>query len=242
MTGIYKITNNINNKCYIGQSIHIEKRLKEHKKRAFCGDEKTNKEYNKALYRAFRKYGLENFTFEILITCEKHLLDELETYYINYYNSNNKKYGYNETEGYINQSKGVIGEKHPNHSLSENDVYQIREDYKNHIEKETSYQNYKDRISFSGFSKIWNNITWKTVHQDVYTQENKKYYLYKRNARTGSNNPKAILNEQDVYNIRKRRKQGEEISTVYEDYKQTGITYNSFKNVWYYQNWKNIVV
>ena len=31
MIGIYKITNNINNNCYIGQSIHIEERWKEHK-------------------------------------------------------------------------------------------------------------------------------------------------------------------------------------------------------------------
>ena len=50
MIGIYKITNKINGKSYIGQSIDIEKRLREHKLRAFRGDENTNKEYHKALY------------------------------------------------------------------------------------------------------------------------------------------------------------------------------------------------
>lgn len=45
--GIYKITNNINNKCYIGQSRNIEKRWRDHKY--------SNLDY--PLYRAFRKYG-----------------------------------------------------------------------------------------------------------------------------------------------------------------------------------------
>lgn len=65
MIGIYKITNNINGKVYIGQSIDINKRWKEHKYRSQI----PNKEYDKYLYRAFRKYGLENFTFEILEEC-----------------------------------------------------------------------------------------------------------------------------------------------------------------------------
>lgn len=48
MIGIYKITNNINNNCYIGQSIHIEERWKEHKSK--YNWEKENK---KPLYLAF---------------------------------------------------------------------------------------------------------------------------------------------------------------------------------------------
>ena len=45
-----------------------------------------------------------------------------------------------------------------------------------------------------------------------------------------------------VYNIRLRKKNGESRKEVYEDYKYTGITEGSFKQVWCYQNWKNIVV
>ena len=63
MIGIYKITNTINHKVYIGLSNNIEKRWKTHKQRAFS---ENDKEYNKHLYRAFRKYGLENFTFEVI--------------------------------------------------------------------------------------------------------------------------------------------------------------------------------
>ena len=85
MIGIYKITNKINGKCYIGQSIDVEKRLREHKLRAFRGNEETNKEYHKALYRALRKYGIEQFTYDILITCNKEQLDDYESYYIHLY-------------------------------------------------------------------------------------------------------------------------------------------------------------
>ena len=61
---IYKITNLINNKCYIGQTIKTaEQRWKEHQSHAF-GSHPNDQ--NKTLYKAIRKYGLENFTFEVL--------------------------------------------------------------------------------------------------------------------------------------------------------------------------------
>lgn len=94
---IYKITNKINNKCYIGQTIKdAETRWKEHQQHAFG---KHINDQNKVLYKAIRKYGLENFTFEVLqdnITSFKEL-DEAEIYWINYYNSFLK--GYNQTFG-----------------------------------------------------------------------------------------------------------------------------------------------
>ena len=61
---IYKITNIINNKSYIGQTIKTaEERWKEHKAHAF-GSHPNDQ--NKTLYKAIRKYGVENFTFEVL--------------------------------------------------------------------------------------------------------------------------------------------------------------------------------
>ena len=68
MIGIYKFTNKINGHSYIGQSIDIEKRKKTHLQRAYCNTS-SNKEYNKAFYRAIRKYGWDNFDFEILKIC-----------------------------------------------------------------------------------------------------------------------------------------------------------------------------
>ena len=66
-TGIYKITNLINNNAYIGLSINIEKRWLAHKERS---QDVFNKEYDKILYKAFRKYGIDNFKFEILEECK----------------------------------------------------------------------------------------------------------------------------------------------------------------------------
>ena len=94
---IYKITNLINNKCYIGQTIKTaEERWKEHQAHAF-GSHPNDQ--NKTLYQAIRKYGIENFNFEVIQdnidTFEK--LDKAEIYWIDYYNSFVK--GYNETFG-----------------------------------------------------------------------------------------------------------------------------------------------
>ena len=90
--GIYKITNKINGKCYIGQSIDIEARWKKHVSQL------DNKAYSRArLYQAFRKYGVEAFEFEILEECERENLNELEIAYIAKYRSYQE--GYNMTLG-----------------------------------------------------------------------------------------------------------------------------------------------
>lgn len=75
---------------------------------------------------------------------------------------------------------------------------------------------------------------------EVYTKENKDYHAH-NTGNGGSNNGRTRLSEQDVYNIRLRRKNGENIRIVYEDYKDK-LTYGSFVNIWSYQNWKNIIV
>ena len=94
---IYKITNLINEKAYIGQTIKTaDQRWKEHLSHIF-GQHENDK--NKHLYRAMRKYGVENFKFEVLQdnieTYEQ--LDKAEIYWIDYYNT--FLYGYNETQG-----------------------------------------------------------------------------------------------------------------------------------------------
>lgn len=95
ITGIYKITNNINGKVYIGQSVDIKRRWKEHKKEAFY---KKSHCFDYPLYRAIRKYGIENFKFEILEECPQDMLNELEIFYINEYKATGEN-GYNQNDG-----------------------------------------------------------------------------------------------------------------------------------------------
>ena len=89
--GIYKITNKITGECYIGQSKNIYKRWMQHCYKCY-GNE------NEKFARAIRRYGLPNFTFEVVEYCDtKDALDDREMYWIKYYNSYNK--GYNSTAG-----------------------------------------------------------------------------------------------------------------------------------------------
>lgn len=92
--GIYKITNRLSGKSYIGQAIDIEARWSKEKGRAFSPN---SSEYNKTLSRAFRKYGIENFSFEILEECDAGDLNDREIYYISLYDTYFN--GYNETTG-----------------------------------------------------------------------------------------------------------------------------------------------
>lgn len=63
VSGIYKIENLITHKVYIGQSVNIYHRWLAHKSNSI---NKNSTQYNKHLYSAMRKYGIENFSFEII--------------------------------------------------------------------------------------------------------------------------------------------------------------------------------
>ena len=153
--GIYIITNKINNKSYIGQSVNIEKRITTHFWAAF---KENLPSYNFHIYQAIRKYGKENFEWHILETLEevdRVKLDELEKYYINKYNSYNN--GYNMNEGGETANQNIAsGENNGKAKLTKKDVVEIREAYNNHELKRNVYERYKNRISESGFHKIWN--------------------------------------------------------------------------------------
>ena len=87
--GIYKIENKINSKIYIGQSVNIERRWKDHKSRIYTEDS--------LLHREFQKYGIDNFLFSIVEECKKENLLDKEIFWIDYYDTYNN--GYNETIG-----------------------------------------------------------------------------------------------------------------------------------------------
>ena len=90
---IYKITNTLNDKVYIGQTIKtVQKRFAQHKNN-------SNKEYFSqiVLYKAFNKYGIENFICEEIEEVPNDKLDEREKYWIEYYDSYFN--GYNSTLG-----------------------------------------------------------------------------------------------------------------------------------------------
>lgn len=241
MIGIYKITNKINNKAYIGLSIDIEHRKKTHFKRAY---NKNDKEYDKALYRAIRKYGTENFVFEILEECKKEELYNKEKFYIKKFNSFYN--GYNETPG----GEGVVineGEKHPNHKLTEKDVIDIRKRYANLELKNNVRKIYEDKISYSGFNKIWQGITWKHIMPEVYTEEN--IYKHKieqnkieRNKIIKGKPGRMKLTKEEVIDIRIKFKNNIPIKNIWEEYYKDKVSLATIRDICYNRTWKNIIV
>jgi len=113
--GVYSITNNINNKVYIGESNNIERRWQEHK------DElNTNSHHNYKLQNDWNTYGEQNFIFEILEEMQK--LDKsyktnmqliyLEGKYIKQYDSISNGYNIEDTiEEILSGRKVIMKEK-----------------------------------------------------------------------------------------------------------------------------------
>ena len=93
MPYIYKITNKINDKVYIGKTLDtIEHRWREHK-----NDYQKRRNEKRPLYSAMRKYGIDNFFIEKIEECTIDEINNREIYWIKHYNS--FKNGYNATKG-----------------------------------------------------------------------------------------------------------------------------------------------
>jgi len=90
---IYKITNLVNDKVYIGQTVKVLNcRKAEHVHRCNFGERQHK------LYKSMRKHGIDNFKFEVIFCCFKRkYLDEMEKYFIRKYDS--FVHGYNATDG-----------------------------------------------------------------------------------------------------------------------------------------------
>ena len=90
---IYKITNKVNGKSYIGQTIqNVKERFYQH-----CATKCSKAVSNMAIHRAIKKYGKSNFTVEVIEEIDSANLNDRERYWIKCYNSYNN--GYNSTKG-----------------------------------------------------------------------------------------------------------------------------------------------
>ncbi|MDP3987255.1 MAG: NUMOD3 domain-containing DNA-binding protein [Nanoarchaeota archaeon] len=93
MIGIYYIKNILNNKIYIGSSINLETRFREHK-----NDLRNKNHHSYHLQQAWNKYGEENFQFGIIEECKekvKKFIIQREQYWLDFYKSYEKNSGYN---------------------------------------------------------------------------------------------------------------------------------------------------
>lgn len=105
IVGIYKITNLIDGKVYIGQTVNYNKRKKRH-----LSSLENGNHHNEHLQRAFDKYGEDSFKIELIKKCNIEELDKLERYYIKELDACNHDKGYNMMYGgqrYRNFTKEV---------------------------------------------------------------------------------------------------------------------------------------
>ncbi len=100
MAYIYKIVNKVNNKVYVGQTTDtLEQRFYNH-----ILESTKDRSKNRPLYRAFSKYGIDNFYIEALeiLSPDTGLLQQREIFWVSYYKSfcgDKDSWGYNATRG-----------------------------------------------------------------------------------------------------------------------------------------------
>lgn len=225
MIGIYKITNKINGKFYIGQSNNINRRFQEHI---------TKGQLSRIpLDIAIQKYGKENFLYETLEECSIDQLNEKEKYWIEKLQAT--KYGYNCSAGGDQQS---IGENNGRSKLTEKDVRKIRIAYNNHLKQKDVYKEFENIITFNSFQNIWQGRSWSHIMPEVFTKENKEYYMYKNSC--GSNGIQAQFSDKEVIEIRKRYV-NESANEIYKDYKDR-VKYQTFQAMLWGRSYKNLPI
>lgn len=211
--GIYQIENNINHKKYIGQSTHIENRWWQHK-----NVYKEHLESCPLLYRAFIKYGIENFTFSILEEVENaELLDDKETYYIQRLSTLTPN-GYN----CVIPNIVLRGEFNPNSTNTKEDVENIKQLL------------YNTDIPIKDIAAKY-NITPSTVYRintgKIWTDSRISYPIRKTNklARIGEANGRSIFSDEEVLKIREQYV-NMSVSELYEFYKDK-CSFSGFKKI-----------
>jgi group I intron endonuclease len=130
---IYKATNTVNGKCYIGFDSNYPKRKDQHIKQALRGN-------GHHLHNAIRKYGSDCFVWEIIYQSKDldHTLNVMESYFIGQYNSYIE--GYNMTLG----GEGAIGRLHTEESkrkMSESQKKSIRKPHSEETKRKISNSN-----------------------------------------------------------------------------------------------------
>lgn len=209
---IYQITNLINGKIYIGQTNNVQKRWANHR---------CNNDSNMVIARALRKYGVDNFKFEVLL--RGLTPDEANQKEIELIKEKNSlvPYGYNVATG-GKRIDGVsrLGVDNSNAHLTEEEAQYILDNRDKPMY--VLYDLFCDKISYESFKKIY--------HHQTYTNLTTTVNEYPYNFEFGNqftNNP---LEYDEIVSLRERYANGEYWRDVYKDYKW------AYKNEWSFYN------
>ena len=165
---IYKYTNKLNGKIYIGQTVRtLEERLKEHMRK------------NKTIIdKALNKYGIDNFEIEILCKCnDVNELNEKEIYYIKLYNSlipngYNQCYGGGNTMGY--HHKDISKQKMSEHKKGKKTG--VNNPFYGKTHSEETKKRFSEQRKGRKLSQEWRDNIGKSQFKKVLCVENNTIY------------------------------------------------------------------
>lgn len=231
VVGIYKILNIKNNKCYVGSSINIKDRWSKHKQHL-----NKQKHHNFHLQKSWSLNGAENFIFEIIeqydnaITSE--FLDCRETYWINFYKSDNEEFGYN----LYHYSRKPLNYKYSSEVIEKRKERIKKNGHSWLGKKHTKETKIKMSNSHTG-KKMLDSTKEKlsVLHRGIKlkTETIEKMKI----ATKGENNPRALLNKEDVIYIRQLYKLGYKICTIAKLFE---ISWSAIGSIVKYKTWKNL--
>ena len=224
-----------NGKVYIGQTLDVKTRWREHLREAALGN-------NTKVYRAMRKYRIDITCFSIIedniITLEESNAKEI--YYINLYNS--WKRGYNSNSGGGN-TEHLVGENHPMAILTDQELLELRQIRASKLYTiQQVFEFYRDRLSFSGFQKCWNYETRTEIASELNTKELSTFYkLDKRNC-TGELHGNSKLSNDEVVDIRNKYwVEGIKMKDIWEPYKEL-YSLSGFRKIVLGQTFTNVPI
>ena len=111
--------------------------------------------------------------------------------------------------------------------LTDAEVQLIRKAYANHKKQRDIYELFSDKISFGYFQNLWQGRSWAHIMPEVFTEENKKYYISENSK--GENGASATFTNQEVIELRTRYVK-ESAKAIYEDYKER-ISYSALQQI-----------
>lgn len=226
MNYIYKFTNKINGHCYIGQTNNLQKRYNGHKSESF--NPKASG-YWLPFHCAIRKYGIENFTYEVIEEISdgenQQFINEREQYFIKYYHSLKDENGYNVTFG---------GDGCPKPPLS----------YEEKLERSKLFtgEEVKDIQQ-----RLINDEEYDDIEK-IYAPKLKRTFLVNINTGTNFYNPdfdyplkknaKSKFSQKEIREIKNRIKSGEIYSSIQKDFNIKSAGFLSMINTgkYFYSN------
>lgn len=228
MKGIYKFTNLINGKSYVGQSINLDARYKSHLR----GYKNINHpSYNSLFYKALRKYGIQNFKYEILYQKDDLTIEELNTLeqnFIKKYNSFGEN-GYNMNPG--GDSTGG------NYFIPYDKVLAIKNELFGTDKSSAQITKEFNLSSESIVSSINKGFTYNFVGDFKYPIRDREKIntIYQ-----GGKNGRAIFSDEKVLNLR-RDFVVKSLEEIYQEHKDE-ISFSALKKIIYGVHYKHLPI